>query len=697
MSTDVQQPPEDQVPTGMSRKPPEDQVRAGGSQEAIGTGQWLVFFIMIFFFIMAAMLWVIAVFPLGIVAILTAFVAVPGTIVGFFQLDYFKKPGERAFEIIGNYIENKSLGLLARLKDMFQLQEPVSPQKPVATQQPAPPQKPVATQEPVLPQEPVAMQEQVSFERPTPSQKLVAPPENDSGRELLEAMRRKVPWGKIWAAISILIVASLLFELVPTIPRLIPHPPTFCAGILNGPTISYQLPTQEPVGISGDASCFDFEQQNNDQSDDVEQLIYAENKEAVPDTSLPHITEIVAVSLTGNDSSSRSEGKVVLRGALIAQKEYNQTARSKHLPPLRLLVANDGTNARYASTLAKQIVQLANSDPTILGVVGWPFSTLTTEDALTTLEQAHISSISPTLSSNEFTGAYTYFFRVAPPDIQQGTDGARFAKAQWNPHKVAIFVDYGNPYSRSLAMSFAAALEVSGTKIYFVQYTRDEGNGVVPGLVQKALGYGPDLVYFAGYANDFDPIRGNLYALQPHMPVMGGDGLYQLGGYQQNDSNFQNLYFTTFASTYSSTDQQGRTIQEPQPFSTEYSRTFDRLQEYPTAIDYSIAESDSILAYDVTKALLTAYLRANHKLEQREAIHQALQMMNDDGGNAQGAIQGASGRISFGLDGNPEDKVIYMLHADASHNVCIAAVYGTYQEGATGQPGPKPNCAVNDI
>jgi hypothetical protein len=30
---------------------------------------------------------------------------------------------------------------------------------------------------------------------------------------------------------------------------------------------------------------------------------------------------------------------------------------------------------------------------------------------------------------------------------------------------------------------------------------------------------------------------------------MGGDGLYELGGYQQSDSNFQDVYFTTFAST----------------------------------------------------------------------------------------------------------------------------------------------------
>jgi ABC-type branched-subunit amino acid transport system substrate-binding protein len=678
MSTDMRQPPEDSAYSELPQQPPDDSVSTGGGQTAIGVGQWAIFFIIILSFGIIAILWMIAVFPSGIVAILAAFVAVPGTLVGFFQLDYFKIPGERAFEIIGNYIEDKSRAVLSRSGGTIRPPKPAPPPRPVPERRPAP-----AAQRPAPPPEPV------------PERKFSAPFRSSNIRGLKIPIQLQAAWSKVWAAISIVVVAILLIELVPTIPRLIPHFPVYCEGITNGATITYQLPTQEPVGISGDEACFDFEKQNNDQSDDVEQLIYAENEHVVPDLSKPHITQIVAVSLTGTDSSSTAVGKVVLRGALIAQKEYNQVAPSKHLPPLRLLVANDGSNAQYANALAKQIVQLADKDSSILGVIGWPFSTFSTEDALTTLDQAHISSISPTLSSNDFTGSFSYFFRIAPPDLQQGTDGALFAKKKWNPQKVAIFVDYGNPYSRSLAMSFAAALEVSGTSVYFVKYVRDEHADVVPDLVQKALSYKPDLIYFAGYANDFDPIRGHLLALRPKLPVMGGDGLYELGGYQQNDSNFQNIYFTTFANTYTAIDQYKQKVAEPQPFSTEYSKTFDRLQEYPTAIDYSIAESDSILAYDATKALLTAYLRSDHAHQQRAAIHQALQMMNDDG-KEKGAIQGASGRISFGPDGNPEEKVIFILHADTNHNVCIAMVYGTYQESATSQPTPQPDCVSND-
>ncbi len=502
-------------------------------------------------------------------------------------------------------------------------------------------------------------------------------------------------WRLAWAiASTALVVVLLAIELLP----IIPHLPKYCGDFSDWrtwPTISYPAPTQEPVGISSSEACFDFEKQNNNEHN-IEQLIYSENQQYVPDTSKPHITLVVAASLTGTDSSSIAVGDVVLQGALIEQKAYNEMAAQKQLRPLRLLVANDGSNGQYANELAKDIVKLAAIDKTILGVVGWPFSTLPTETALTTLEQAHIVSISPTLSSNDFTGVYSYFFHIASPDLLQGTNGALFAETQWKPKKVVVFVDYGNPYSRSLATSFAAALQVKGVKVYFVKYLRDEDQAVVPGLVQKALTYTPDLIYFSGYANDFDPIRGKLSDVSSTVPVMGGDGLYELGGYQQNDSNFQGIYFTTFASTYITIDKKTKkkTV-EPQPFSTYYSDTFDPLHLYPSGIDHAIAESDAILAYDATNVFLTAYLHSDQANPSSEAIYQVLQTMNDDG-NEKGAIQGASGRISFGADGTPENKVILVLYADANHNTCIAAVYGTYQEDATSQVGPKPDCTTND-
>ncbi len=96
---------------------------------------------------------------------------------------------------------------------------------------------------------------------------------------------------------------------------IIPHLPKYCGDFSHWctwPTISYPAATQEPVGISSSEACFDFEKQNNDEHN-IEQLIYSENQQYVPDTSKPHITLIVAASLTGTDSSSIAVGEVVYK------------------------------------------------------------------------------------------------------------------------------------------------------------------------------------------------------------------------------------------------------------------------------------------------------------------------------------------------------------------------------------------------
>src|SRR5437016_2916144 len=152
MNPGIQQQPDDQASVENPRQQPDNQTSAGTSPPKIGTGQWIIFFVMIIFFIIATLLWIIAVFPLGIVAILTAFVAVPGTIVGFFQLDYFKTPGERTFEIIGNYIEAKSMTLLSRPGIPLYFRPQATPQKSAPTQKPVEPQQAIAAQQQVPPQ-----------------------------------------------------------------------------------------------------------------------------------------------------------------------------------------------------------------------------------------------------------------------------------------------------------------------------------------------------------------------------------------------------------------------------------------------------------------------------------------------------------------------------------------------------------------
>jgi ABC-type branched-subunit amino acid transport system substrate-binding protein len=355
--------------------------------------------------------------------------------------------------------------------------------------------------------------------------------------------------------------------------------------------------------------------------------------------------------------------------------------------PLQLLVANSGSAEAYANDLAQQIVQLVQHDHTIIGVMGWPFSTQQTMTALATLGQAHIPSVSPSLSSNDFTDISDYFVRVAPPDLQQSTYGADFAKTHLQSKNAAVFLDYSNLYSRSLALSFAASFEDSTHKVSFVRYTRNEDVDKALAFADKALAYHPDLIYFAGYASDFDPLRGYLMSVQPQMHVMGGDGLYELGGYTHGNANFRNIYFTTFAGTY-----QKNGMREPRPFADTYSSIFNPLKIFPNAIDAGIAEGDAIMAYDATNLLLTAYQRLQQAQPSLMDIQHSLLAINT---NREGAVQGASGRISIGADHNPEDKSILVEYAQYNGDVCIAAVYGKFLADQQSASAPSPDCPAN--
>ena len=58
----------------------------------------------------------------------------------------------------------------------------------------------------------------------------------------------------------------------------------------------------------------------------------------------------------------------------MAQKEYNDNGSLPGGFKVRLLIASSGSKTAYADQVAEQIVQLAQTDPTFVGVMGWPFS-----------------------------------------------------------------------------------------------------------------------------------------------------------------------------------------------------------------------------------------------------------------------------------------------------------------------------------
>ena len=117
-------------------------------------------------------------------------------------------------------------------------------------------------------------------------------------------------------------------------------------------------------------------------------------------------------------------------------------------------------------------------------------------------------------------------------------------------------------------------------------------------------------IYFAGYSDDFDGLRMTLHNMQNYswaanVMMMGGDGLSNLGGYQNGYTHFLMTAFT-FPDTWHVLGQS-----DP-PFFSSYSADFGgnfpppSLTPGPTPYGYIRPTSGSVLSYDAAEMLSNA-------------------------------------------------------------------------------------------
>ncbi|QBD76438.1 TIR domain-containing protein [Ktedonosporobacter rubrisoli] len=415
----------------------------------------------------------------------------------------------------------------------------------------------------------------------------------------------------------------------------------FAAGDSNGAEVLWQRANQEDPS-------------------DAEPLIYLENKRVL-DSGANYVSIVVATILTGNNAHV---GRDDLQGAYVAQKEFN----SDHALQVRLLIANSGSgDESMARDVAEQIVKAAPQEK-ILGVMGWPFSE-SSLNAVKALGSAQIPLVSQTASTDKLTGRFPYFFRVIPPDSDQGNANASYVTQTLHAKRVALFVDPNNAYSKSFAEDFRGPYLNAGDGNSIVvteQYTVGlQGQGDLPSLLQDALMHNPDVIYFSGYASDLNILLSDLPStgLGSQILIVGGEGFYELGGYTlRARAHLAQLRFLSYA--YPDEWEAANLTDYKPPFFQEYSQAFNPSgKPVESPYGFTRADSDSTLSYDATMTLLTANNTAYNnagmdtKATTTQMVQQALQQIDD-----RHPLQGASGQIAFGPNGNPINKPILVLH-----------------------------------
>ncbi len=395
---------------------------------------------------------------------------------------------------------------------------------------------------------------------------------------------------------------------------------------------------------------------------DAEALIYLENLR-VMNSGSKYVTLVVGTMLSG-DPSLITVGRDDLQGAYIAQKEYNDASKLYEGLQVRLLIANSGSQTSYVQNVTQQIIQLAQTDKTFMGVMGWPYSSRALSE-VKELGNAHIIMMSQTASSDALINASPYFFRVVPANKSQGIQGAQYAQQSLHAKRVALFYDPQDSYSQSLAQDFKQSFVSNGNQIVATENYTVGKPGTLPAAVNDALAHNPDMFYFSGYAGDVSTLLSNL-PVGNGIPVMGGDALYELGGYQSTArANFTHLRFTAFAYP-DEWDVLGYGANKPAFFS-EYPAAYNPASIPNLSYGFTRADNDVILSYDATVALLVG---CNGALSTGKPSITSLDIVESlKTINGPKAIQGVSGQIAFGSNGDPTEKAIVVLSVDATGHI----------------------------
>lgn len=407
-------------------------------------------------------------------------------------------------------------------------------------------------------------------------------------------------------------------------------------------------------------------------SNDAEALIYAENQRVLSSGS-PWVTVVVGTMATGTYVGL---GRDDMQGAYVAQREYNSNFKLPGNVLVRLLVASTGNDKTYANGVAQQIVRAAQKDKTLVGVMGWPYSSRTL-NVVKTLADAHLPLVSQMASSTLLTHISSYFFRIVPPDAVQAYVGAEYVEHTLHAKTAALFIDSTDAYSESVGSAFRHKFLADGNTLVDTEHYTAGKPETLSSQTHNALGHHPDIIYFAGVASDANTLLAALPTRGPSAKtlVMGGDGLYEIGSYSKEASvNFDRLRFSAFAYP----DEWGflGITKGVSPFFREYAQDFNPDNLHTSSVyGFIRADGDAILSYDAVVVVIEGcrlVLEKGGTSVSSTDVRQALTTIN-----GQRTLQGASGQIAFGPDGNPINKAVIVLGV-STQGVHLESIQGQF-------------------
>lgn len=371
--------------------------------------------------------------------------------------------------------------------------------------------------------------------------------------------------------------------------------------------------------------------------------------------------------IVGTDIVSDStQWEATIQGAFTAQHHFNSRKDLPNNLKVVLLLASFGGN--QATKVIGFIEQALEDDNHIIGMVGWP-SNVVSDGEVQKLQQENLPIILSTTESENMAGSYQFAFLIAATSKQQGAIGAKFAMQDLHSQNVVVVMDNNDTYSSNLGTMFSQTFHAIHTPTTLLYTTGDIAE--MPKLLKRALSYHPDLIYFAGDANDINAFLSNptAFATDPKVNILTGDAVYDLPSYPKGALN--RLYYTT--SAFEDMYRYNNFVQ-PHIF-CEYTGLFTQTTVGETCDQSKTywrdrASSDTILAMDAMALLIQAIKLVGFQSSLTpKIVEQALMSLIIPEPTT---FQGVSGCIKLGPDRKPsDDKNVVVLKVDNAKDTHI--------------------------
>jgi ABC-type branched-subunit amino acid transport system substrate-binding protein len=392
------------------------------------------------------------------------------------------------------------------------------------------------------------------------------------------------------------------------------------------------------------------------------------------------IAYLLPMTVTAADTESQDAVRHQLEGAYAAQYEANHSTRDGKGPLIRLLLANDGSQAAYWSPVVQELAGRLGAPDHLVAVAGLGPSVQNTLDATDQLNADGIPMVGSVITGS-ILESIPDLVRVSPSNSDEVAAALSYLRSVGKTS--SILIQDTNPfddYATTLGSAFMTSYLKAGLALLNVEsYDSRQSinlrtyNEAIVDICSKI----PDFIYFAGRGKD---LAGFIEQLAGSCggTILTGDDASQLRVDSTLEDHMSNSHITVmFTALANPGEWKDLTAVDPRAVAS-FKRYFG---EFFPEDQRELGDGEAVMAHDAVLAAVTAIRLAAGPADREVSPSEVVSALHQVG-----EVAGVGGWISIGPDGDPTDKAIPILQLNPDGTVTFVRL-----SSPTGTPLGPPS------